>query len=75
MKVKADAGVNYFIPNRITIGGQLESEVRENDTRGVIEGVFAGPNAEEIVGDITRTDHLSSGKSDDNEAVFGATRQ
>lgn len=75
MKVKADAGVNYFIPNRITIGGQLESEVRESDTRGVIEGVFAGPNAEEIVGDITRTDHLSSGKSDDNEAVFGATRQ
>ena len=36
-------------------------------------GIFAGHNAEEIVGNLYRKDNIN--KSDGNEAVFGATRQ
>ena len=55
------------------IGANLTSEVRKGEVKGYMSGIFAGPNAEEITGELYRTD--TDAPDDGNHAVFGATRQ
>ena len=73
MKVDGRSNDTLFPGFYSNIGADLTSEVHGSEVEGSMTGIFAGPNAEEIVGRLRRKDNIH--KSDDNEAVFGATRQ
>ena len=55
------------------IGGELHSNVARSKVWGHINAAFAGPNAEQIVGTLSRSDYRS--ENNNTEASFGATRQ
>ena len=73
MKVDGRSNDTLFPGFYSNIGANLTSEVHGSQVEGSMTGIFAGPNAEEIVGNLYRKDNIL--KSDGNEAVFGATRQ
>ena len=55
------------------IGATLRPEAPNSEVKGRLSGIFAGPNAEEITGQLYRIDIAAP--DDRNQAVFGATRQ
>ena len=73
MKVDGRSTDTLFPGFYSNIGADLTSEVHGSEVKGSMTGIFAGPNAEEIVGNLYRKDNIN--KSDGNEAVFGAIRQ
>ena len=75
MKVDGSSQDQHILTGQFSnIHASLNSEVPRSEVRGSLNGIFAGPNAEEIVGEIRRNDR-SSYKNYENDAVFGDTRK
>jgi len=74
MNVKAHAiDGNSIVRIYDNIYGDLTPANTQSNIKGSLNAAFAGPNAEEIVGELSRGDNIH--ESDNTHATFGATRQ